>query len=100
METRANYVLIGAFTLLIQLAGGEKGPPAWVRDATLYPLTAGAGKVLKTFAPEGFAAAGKIAPAVSDAVKKGAAPADALKSATGVYGRFAEAAKLIDPRHE
>ncbi|HAP44797.1 MAG: hypothetical protein A2087_03260 [Spirochaetes bacterium GWD1_61_31] len=35
-----------------------------------------------------------------DAVKKGAAPADALKSATGVYGRFAEAAKLIDPRHE
>jgi len=65
-------VILGAFTLLIQMAGGEKGPPDWVKNATLYPLTAGAGKVLKTFAPEGFAAAGKIAPAVSDAVKKGA----------------------------
>lgn len=69
-------VILGAFTLLIQLAGGEKGPPGWVKDATLYPLTAAAGKVLKAFAPEGFAAAGKIAPAVSDAVKKGAGYSD------------------------
>ena len=35
-----------------------------------------------------------------EAVKKGTAPADALKQATGSYGRFAEAAKYIDPRHE
>jgi NifU-like protein involved in Fe-S cluster formation len=35
-----------------------------------------------------------------EAVKKGVAPADALKQATGTYGRFAEAAKYVDPRHE
>jgi NifU-like protein involved in Fe-S cluster formation len=35
-----------------------------------------------------------------ESVKKGVAPADALKQATGSYGRFAEAAKYVDPRHE
>ncbi|MDR2449974.1 MAG: iron-sulfur cluster assembly scaffold protein [Prevotellaceae bacterium] len=35
-----------------------------------------------------------------EAIKKGVAPADALKQTTGTYGRFAEAAKYIDPRHE
>jgi NifU-like protein involved in Fe-S cluster formation len=35
-----------------------------------------------------------------DAIKKGTSPADALQKATGTYGRFAEAAKYIDPRHE
>jgi len=35
-----------------------------------------------------------------DAVKKGTDANEALKKATGTYGRFAEAAKYIDPRHE
>ncbi len=35
-----------------------------------------------------------------DMIKKGEAPADALKKATGSYGRFATAAKYIDPRKE
>lgn len=35
-----------------------------------------------------------------DMIKKGTEPAEALKKATGNYGRFAEAAKYIDPRHE
>ncbi len=34
------------------------------------------------------------------AIKKGVEPAKALADATGSYGRFAEAAKYIDPRHE
>ncbi|NLK97450.1 hypothetical protein [Defluviitalea saccharophila] len=33
-------------------------------------------------------------------IKKGTEPAEALKKATGTYGRFAEAAKVIDPREE
>lgn len=33
-------------------------------------------------------------------IKKGEDPKDALKKATGTYGRFAEAKKTIDPRHE
>ncbi len=35
-----------------------------------------------------------------DAVKKGVDANEAMKKATGTYGRFAEAAKVIDPRHE
>ncbi len=35
-----------------------------------------------------------------DAVKKGIDANEALKKATGTYGRFAEAAKYIDTRHE
>ena len=37
---------------------------------------------------------------VMDALKKGVDANEAVKAATGTYGRFAEAAKLIDPRHE
>jgi hypothetical protein len=33
-------------------------------------------------------------------IKKGEAPGEAMKKATGTYGRFADAAKYIDPRHE
>jgi NifU-like protein involved in Fe-S cluster formation len=35
-----------------------------------------------------------------DAIKKGVDANEAIKAATGTYGRFAEAAKYIDPRHE
>jgi NifU-like protein involved in Fe-S cluster formation len=35
-----------------------------------------------------------------DAVKKGVEAGEALKKATGTYGRFAEAKTYIDPRHE
>ncbi len=35
-----------------------------------------------------------------DAIKKGTDANEALKGATGTYGRFAEAAKYVDPRHE
>lgn len=35
-----------------------------------------------------------------DMVKKGTDANEALKKATGTYGRFADAKKYIDPRHE
>jgi len=35
-----------------------------------------------------------------DFIKKGTDANEAMKKATGIYGRFAEAAKYIDPRHE
>ncbi len=35
-----------------------------------------------------------------DMIKKGTDANEALKKATSTYGRFAEAAKIIDPRHE
>jgi hypothetical protein len=35
-----------------------------------------------------------------DAIKKGADPMEAIEKASGTYGRFAEAVKVIDPREE
>jgi hypothetical protein len=35
-----------------------------------------------------------------DGIKKGIDPAEAMKKASGTYGRFAEAVKTVDPRHE
>jgi hypothetical protein len=35
-----------------------------------------------------------------DLIKKGTPADEALKKATGSYGRFTEAAKVIDPRHD
>jgi len=35
-----------------------------------------------------------------DFIKKGDEPAVAIEKATGTYGRFADAVKVIDPRHE
>lgn len=37
---------------------------------------------------------------VMDAIKKGTDANDAIKNATSTYGRFTEAVKYIDPRHE
>ena len=36
----------------------------------------------------------------TDFLKKGINPEEALEKAKGSYGRFADAAKYIDPRHE
>ena len=35
-----------------------------------------------------------------DVIKKGVDADEALKKASGTYGRFEEAVKTIDPRHE
>ncbi len=35
-----------------------------------------------------------------DAIKKGVDPKEAFEKNTGSYGRFAQAVKVIDPRHE
>ena len=42
-----------------------------------------------------FVSVGKM----MDAIKKGADPKDAYEKNIGTYGRFAQAAKVIDPRH-
>lgn len=41
----------------------------------------------------------KIGP-MMESIAKGVAPAEALEKATGTYGRFADAVKTINPRHE
>ena len=43
-----------------------------------------------------FVSLGKM----TDLIKKGVEPNEAYKQSMGTYGRFADAVKYIDPRHE
>lgn len=65
------FVILGVFNLLLHLATPPDRMPRWVEDSIFYPLSEVSGTVLKVFAPKGKALAGKIAPAIKDAVKDG-----------------------------
>jgi len=65
-------VVLGVFNLLLHLATPPDRMPHWVEDSMFYPLSEASGKVLKVFAPKGKALAGKLAPAITDAVHDGA----------------------------
>ena len=65
-------VVLGVFNLLLHLATPPDRMPHWVEDSMFYPLSEASGEVLKVFAPKGKALAGKLAPAIKDAVHDGA----------------------------
>lgn len=64
-------VILGVFNLLLHLATPPNRMPHWVEDSLFYPLSEASGEVLKVFAPKGKALAGKLAPAIKDAVHEG-----------------------------
>jgi membrane protein required for colicin V production len=64
-------VILGVFNLLLHLATPPDRMPHWVEDSLFYPLSEASGEVLKVFAPKGKALAGKLAPAIKDAVHEG-----------------------------
>ena len=64
-------VILGVFNLLLHLATPPDRMPHWVRDSMFYPLSEASGTVLKVFAPKGKALAGKLAPAIKEAVHEG-----------------------------
>lgn len=61
-------VVLGVFNLLLHLATPPDRMPRWVENSLFYPLSEASGQVLKVFAPKGKALAGKLAPAITDAV--------------------------------
>ena len=65
-------VILGVFNLLLHLATPPDRMPRWVQDSMFFPLSEASGQVLKVFAPKGKALAGKLAPAIKDAVHDGA----------------------------
>jgi membrane protein required for colicin V production len=68
-------VLLGAFSLLFNMATPPDKAPKWVTEALLYPLTEASGRILKAFAPDGAALARTVAPKVEKAVRDSATPA-------------------------
>ncbi len=59
-------VLLGGFTLLIDAATPAERMPAWISDASLYPLASAAGGALRAFAPQGLRVAQTVAPVLAD----------------------------------
>lgn len=64
-------VILGVFNLLFHMATPEDRLPAWVKTSLFYPLSQASAQVLKVFAPKGGELAGKLAPAIEDAVRSG-----------------------------
>ncbi|MFN3515016.1 MAG: CvpA family protein [Phenylobacterium sp.] len=65
------FVVLGAFHLAFHAATPAERLPPWMTDSATYPLTEAAGQALKTFAPRGLDMAGKLRPALEDAVREG-----------------------------
>jgi membrane protein required for colicin V production len=64
-------VLLGVFYLVFNAATPPERVPAWIKDATLYPLASFSAKTLMALAPQGSAVAGQVAPALQEAVREG-----------------------------
>jgi len=64
-------VILGVFNLLFHMATPPDRVPAWVGKSVFYPVSQASAQVLKVFAPKGEALAGKLAPAIKNAVREG-----------------------------
>lgn len=62
-------VLLGGFNLLFHMATPAEAAPRWVTGAMFYPLSEASGRILKAFAPNGFAVAKSVAPTVERVVR-------------------------------
>ena len=78
-------VILGVFNLLLHLATPPDRMPHWVEDSIFYPLSEASGTVLKVFAPKGKALAGKLAPAIKEAVHEGGDNTSGEKSSDKGY---------------
>ena len=66
-----GLVVLGVFNLVFNMATPPDRVPSWVSKSALYPLSPASARVLTVFAPKGTALAGKLAPAIEDAVHDG-----------------------------
>ena len=64
-------VVLGALHLAFEAATPADRVPKWMTGAAFYPLTSGAARVLRAFAPKGLDMADKLAPSIGDAVREG-----------------------------
>ena len=67
------FVFLGACNLAFTAATPESLRPKWLASATFYPITVTAADMLRAFAPKGLDMAGKLTPAIGEAVREGSA---------------------------
>jgi membrane protein required for colicin V production len=85
-----GLVVLGVFYLAFNLAPPPTGAPAWIAHARLYPLARGCADALRALAPRGSALAGKITPALANAVRSESESADSGQSGQSGYNSAAE----------
>jgi membrane protein required for colicin V production len=67
------FVFLGACNLAFTAATPASLTPHWLASATFYPMTETAAGMLRAFAPKGLDVAGKLTPALGEAVREGSA---------------------------
>jgi membrane protein required for colicin V production len=67
------FVFLGACNLAFTAATPASLTPHWLAGATFYPMTETAAGMLRAFAPKGLDVAGKLTPALGEAVREGSA---------------------------
>jgi membrane protein required for colicin V production len=80
-----GLVVLGVFYLAFNLAPPPSGTPAWIANAKLYPLARACAGALRTLAPKGSALAGRLTPALANAVGSGSESADGGQSDQSGY---------------
>ena len=66
-----GFVLLGVFQMVFEAATPRERMPQWISHAALYPAATSSAKALKALEPGGLALAGKLAPALKQAVIDG-----------------------------
>ncbi len=66
-------VFLGLFNLAFTAATPPSLMPGWLTGSTFYPLSETSGQILRRLAPQGADLAGKLTPALTDAVRDGSA---------------------------
>lgn len=84
-----GLVVLGVFYLAFNLAPPPTGTPGWIANARFYPLAHACADALRALAPKGSALAGRLGPALSNAVRAGDG-ADSGQSSQSEYKNAAD----------
>ena len=85
-----GLVVLGVFYLAFNLAPPPTGTPAWIAQARLFPVARACADMLRALAPQGTAFAGRITPALANAVRSQAESSDSEQSGQSSYDSAAE----------
>jgi membrane protein required for colicin V production len=78
-----GFVILGVFQLVFTAATPRERMPHWISHAALYPAATDSAEALAALEPEGLAVAGKLAPALKQAVSDDGASDAAPSSGQG-----------------
>lgn len=85
-----GLVVLGVFYLAFNLAPPPMGTPGWIANAKLYPLARRCADTLRALAPRGSAIAGRLTPALANAVSEGSESSSGAQSSQSGYDATAK----------